>query len=284
MPTHPIIDRFLNGLTLTKIDAAVEEYLVCADADDFEKYASDRGFFPPKNHLYSPDWVHRFWIRRLMAIAYFKDFDEVLDRKERVDGSNTKKFSDRVVRFGFHARHIEHNDVTNNWQQKASSREKLKRTRILELDENELEAMEGPQKVVTHKVRERDPKIIKLKKASVLRDTLKLACEVCKFDFKERYGKHGEGFAECHHIVPLSTPDRSPITSLSDLAIVCANCHRMLHRGRSWPTLDELRGLLHAKGQTASTMKRIPAKTAVIAFADKRPIRSSNSILSTVAI
>jgi 5-methylcytosine-specific restriction protein A len=30
-------------------------------------------------------------------------------------------------------------------------------------------------------------------------------------------------------------------TRLIDLALVCANCHRMLHRSRPWPTIAELR-------------------------------------------
>jgi 5-methylcytosine-specific restriction protein A len=28
---------------------------------------------------------------------------------------------------------------------------------------------------------------------------------------------------------------------LSDLALVCSNCHSMLHRGNPWPSVDELR-------------------------------------------
>jgi hypothetical protein len=33
-------------------------------------------------------------------------------------------------------------------------------------------------------------------------------------------------------------------TRLADLALLCANCHRMIHARRPWLTLDELRGLL----------------------------------------
>jgi len=65
-----------------------------------------------------------------------------------------------------------------------------------------------------------------------------LECEVCGFDFFETYGERGNGFAECHHKLPLSHGTRS--TYLRDLAVVCANCHRMLHRGDSL-TVEELR-------------------------------------------
>jgi 5-methylcytosine-specific restriction protein A len=31
-------------------------------------------------------------------------------------------------------------------------------------------------------------------------------------------------------------------TRLSDLHLLCANCHRMVHAKRPWLTLDELKG------------------------------------------
>ncbi|MEU6849010.1 HNH endonuclease [Actinacidiphila alni] len=33
-------------------------------------------------------------------------------------------------------------------------------------------------------------------------------------------------------------------TKLSDLALICSNCHRMIHRSAPWPTPTELRALL----------------------------------------
>jgi hypothetical protein len=50
----------------------------------------------------------------------------------------------------------------------------------------------------------------------------------CGFDFAEFYGAIGERFAECHHVRPLHEGQRR--TYLRDLAILCANCHRMPHR------------------------------------------------------
>ena len=91
-----------------------------------------------------------------------------------------------------------------------------------------------------HKRRERSPTAVRKKKQSVLKATGKLACEVCGFDFEEAYGELGRGFAECHHRKPLSELPASKATRLKDLAIVCANCHRMLHRARSWRTVEEL--------------------------------------------
>jgi 5-methylcytosine-specific restriction protein A len=80
------------------------------------------------------------------------------------------------------------------------------------------------------KERERSEKAVRQKKEKVLEDTGRLVCEACGFDFAERYGDRGDGFAECHHTVPLAKLDGSRGTRLKDLAIVCANCHRMIHR------------------------------------------------------
>lgn len=84
-----------------------------------------------------------------------------------------------------------------------------------------------------HKVRERDKRIIKVKKITVFKKTGKLECEVCGFDFKARYGSLGEGFIECHHLISLSNFDSIKVTKLDDLALVCSNCHRMMHRDLS---------------------------------------------------
>ncbi|WP_279635939.1 HNH endonuclease [Kitasatospora cheerisanensis] len=49
---------------------------------------------------------------------------------------------------------------------------------------------------------------------------------------------------ECHHVVPLHVAGEGR-TGLADLALICANCHRMIHRRAPWPTPQELReGLL----------------------------------------
>jgi hypothetical protein len=55
-------------------------------------------------------------------------------------------------------------------------------------------------------------------------------CQVCGLRFEDAYGKLGECFAEAHHRVPLNKLSGKVKTRLEDLATVCANCHRMLHR------------------------------------------------------
>jgi 5-methylcytosine-specific restriction protein A len=82
---------------------------------------------------------------------------------------------------------------------------------------------------------ERNPRAVARKKQSVLEKSGRLECKVCG-DFERVYGILGHGFAECHHILPLSELPFRRETRLIDLVVVCANCHRILHRSR--PVLD----------------------------------------------
>ncbi|MFT4682382.1 MAG: 5-methylcytosine-specific restriction protein A [Flavobacteriales bacterium] len=107
------------------------------------------------------------------------------------------------------------------------------------------DAEEGRLLTKVHQVRERNKRIVKDKKKSTITKFGTLKCEVCEFDFRETYGELGDGFAECHHIKPVSESDPNSKTRLSDLAIVCANCHRMIHRSRPWKSIEELKALLH---------------------------------------
>ena len=104
--------------------------------------------------------------------------------------------------------------------------------------------IEGRVLYVRHARRERDGNAPRKKKEAVLEATGRLACEGCGFDFAQFYGHTGIGFAEVHHLVPLHTRERPGPTRQKDLAIVCANCHRMIHRARPWLTMQGLRDLI----------------------------------------
>lgn len=118
-------------------------------------------------------------------------------------------------------------------------------------DSEEEEFAEGKLLTRLHLARERNPKAVKRKKQQVLAESGHLMCECCDFDFEEVYGELGRAFAECHHRVPLATLTKVKTIRMQDLAIVCANCHRMLHRrmqGHSAGVLpmEELRALILA--------------------------------------
>jgi HNH endonuclease len=124
----------------------------------------------------------------------------------------------------------------------------IKELRELEpdLEAKDLSGPEGRVLIKTHRVLERNQVLVKKKKEAVLEATGALACEACRFDFLKTYAELGRGFAECHHLTPLALLTESTQTRMEDLAIVCANCHRMLHRGKQRKTIAQLKDILLA--------------------------------------
>lgn len=116
-----------------------------------------------------------------------------------------------------------------------------------ENDPETVEAKEGKILTRIHRTRERDPKLVKKKKDRALKEHGCLVCEACNFDFYKVYGEHGRGYIECHHTVPLSNFEGQKTTKLKDLALLCANCHRMVHSKRKWLTIPELKSLLRTR-------------------------------------
>lgn len=110
-------------------------------------------------------------------------------------------------------------------------------------EEGEAEAEEGRVLYRLHRVRERKPSLVRKKKESVLKSGASLACEACRFDFARTYPGLGEGYIECHHTVPLAELEPGQRTRLRDLALLCSNCHRMVHH-RGLKSLQELRDIL----------------------------------------
>ncbi|WP_259754019.1 HNH endonuclease [Pseudomonas sp. GCEP-101] len=114
-------------------------------------------------------------------------------------------------------------------------------------DEPEIhEAVEGKVLTRLHRVRERSRKLVERKKKQALAKHGKLACEACEFDFQKQYGKAGTGIIDVHHVRPLHSLQPGEKTHLDDLALLCANCHRIVHATRHWLSLEELKATLEA--------------------------------------
>lgn len=99
---------------------------------------------------------------------------------------------------------------------------------------------EGAARLVSHLRRERNRALVEAKKAATLSTKGRLCCEVCGFDFSATYGTLGDGFCEVHHLVPLSASSESITTTLDDLAVLCSNCHRVIHRSTPMLSVTEL--------------------------------------------
>ncbi|WP_210408498.1 HNH endonuclease [Caulobacter sp. FWC26] len=145
------------------------------------------------------------------------------------------------------------------WEEFAGDREKLKKvaqaireavdsptfetTAYDDLDEV-FEAPEGRVLTRVHRTRERNRKLVDTKKAKVFKATGKLICEACDFDFEETYGSRGRMFIEAHHTKPVEELGEEGKTHIDDLALLCSNCHRMIHVARPWLSVEELRAML----------------------------------------
>jgi hypothetical protein len=104
----------------------------------------------------------------------------------------------------------------------------------------ELEAVEGELFKGEAVFRSRNRALIRAKKANC-----DYRCEVCGFHFEEMYGEIGRGYILAHHLrLVAQGPSK---TTLNDIALVCANCHAMIHTRKSPMGVEELRELVEAR-------------------------------------
>ncbi|TPI63951.1 hypothetical protein FJ417_03345 [Mesorhizobium sp. B3-1-7] len=107
-----------------------------------------------------------------------------------------------------------------------------------------VEAIEGRVLTRLHRSRERRPELVAAKKKSVIRETGGLRCEACDTDLLNTYAGFGSAAAEVHHLRPLHTLTHAAKTTLKDLALLCANCHKVVHSSREWLSVDQVRALV----------------------------------------
>ena len=99
------------------------------------------------------------------------------------------------------------------------------------LTEEDASWAEGRLRRVQHLKRERSTVAAKAKRDQFRAEHGRLFCEECGFDPVKTFGgEHGEACIEAHHVVPLSQSDGERDLKLSDLVLLCANCHRVAHR------------------------------------------------------
>lgn len=81
----------------------------------------------------------------------------------------------------------------------------------------------------------RNPEVIEWKREYLERSGV---CEFCNKNmlFEEKH----INIARAHHINPISNYDDQQITSISDLAFICSNCHSLVHSARSNKELSSI--------------------------------------------
>lgn len=72
-----------------------------------------------------------------------------------------------------------------------------------------------------------------------------LVCAICEFTAPPFVRQLRESFFETHHIRPLSEIKGITETKIADLSLLCASCHRFIHRliavNRRWVSISEAR-------------------------------------------
>ena len=196
-----------------------------------------------------------------------QEYSKILVNLARINGIKVEKFSNfrspssiglRISNFFNLDKHQErgmsqHSEHARKiWKEFSYNYEKLEKEaksiilfsenykKSIEKKTNEDYIREGGIRLMFHKERERNKKIVSDKKKKILKEKGLLSCEICGFNFFEFYGAYGENFIECHHNKPLSEMTPNDKTFLSDLSLVCANCHRMIHRKRDCLSATEL--------------------------------------------
>ncbi|WP_094435284.1 HNH endonuclease [Alicycliphilus denitrificans] len=91
-------------------------------------------------------------------------------------------------------------------------------------------ASEGQRKLMSHYRRERSNTLRLKKLAEVRARHGKCVCALCGIDDSSKYPRQlSERIFEVHHLLPLATAATPVRTTLDDLVVLCASCHRAVH-------------------------------------------------------
>ncbi len=105
-----------------------------------------------------------------------------------------------------------------------------------QFDYSKLVIEEGASIPTLGQARKRSDRLKAIAISSFKRDNKgRVFCTVCDFDFARKYGSHGRGFIEVHHLDPIFEKDVRGekvqlLKALTRVTLVCSNCHRMIHR------------------------------------------------------
>ncbi|MCK9589354.1 MAG: HNH endonuclease [Terrimicrobiaceae bacterium] len=105
----------------------------------------------------------------------------------------------------------------------------------------DLARQEGELKLRLHYIRERDPSLAIAKKNTCRKLSGYLQCECCGLKSTLLPTGHADSCFEVHHLTPLSAGNGIVKTTLNDLALLCALCHRMIHANQCISTISELK-------------------------------------------
>ena len=112
-------------------------------------------------------------------------------------------------------------------------------------EEEDIVGREGKLLTRMHVYRERDRAFARKVREHYKKEGKgKLNCAVCGLDPAAIYGPSGDRSIEGHHKVPIEELQPDSETKVEDVAMVCANCHRVIHSKKPCLSIDEVRQLI----------------------------------------
>lgn len=109
----------------------------------------------------------------------------------------------------------------------------------------EIVGREGRLLIRMHVYRERDRKFAKMvRKHYKYENGGRLVCHACGCVPIEVYGPTGESCMEAHHTVPIEQLQPDSVTVVSDMAMLCASCHRVVHSEKPCLTVEKVNELV----------------------------------------
>ena len=103
-------------------------------------------------------------------------------------------------------------------------------------------SIEQAKRYRQHRAIERQPS-----HSRIVKRILGTRCMGCSFELGELYGRIGEGYIEAHHLVPLASLKTDELVHFDpekDFAVLCPNCHRIIHRMDDVSDIEGLRALV----------------------------------------
>ena len=126
--------------------------------------------------------------------------------------------------------------------------------RTIETFDEDVTIQEGVKKIISAKVYERSAKLRSIA-IEHYRVEGKISCNACTFNFSDFYGADvGREYIEIHHVKPIFMYQDGDLTRTIEAALVnvaplCSNCHRMIHRDWRNPLqIDYLIEQIHSYG------------------------------------
>lgn len=162
--------------------------------------------------------------------------DHAASIKAGINSSEIRKAADAYITV-----QAEHFGMTNAGSATALIKfESLPQTDL----EEDITGKEGRMLTRVHAYKERDRSFaVRAKGYYKRKNGGRLWCVACDLKPESLYDDRGERCIEAHHKIPILELQPDSITSIDDMAMVCASCHRVIHSRTPCLTIDEVRAL-----------------------------------------